>query len=345
MKIGFLLGGKLAFLSGPNLYNQRVIEGLCSDGHDVAVIELPGQYPVTDETARSAARGALASLPADRLALIDGLALPAFAGQGDSLAARPTVALIHHPTALGTGISEAERAALRNTELRLLPRCARVLATSEATAERLAADFGLDRARLRVVVAGIDPAPRAVGSGGAGCAILSIGALIPRKGHHVLIRSLARLFDLDWHLTIVGSETRDPAHVEQLRVLAAETATGEKISFAGEPEDAELQKLWQGTDIFALASFWEGYPIAVAQALKRGVPVAITNEGPASGLVPMEAGIVCKPGDDEQYSKALRRMIFDTDLRSAMAAAAWTTGQSLPCWERQIAAFVEALTL
>jgi glycosyltransferase involved in cell wall biosynthesis len=343
MKIGFLVGGKLAWVSGPTLYNQRVIEGLRSAGHDVAVIELPGEYPVTDETARSAARGALASLPADRLALIDGLALPAFAGQGDSLAARPTVALIHHPTALGAGISEAERAALRNTELRLLPRCARVIATSEATAERLVTDFGLDRARLRVVVAGIDPAPRSTGSGGGSCAILSIGALIPRKGHHVLIRSLARLFDLDWHLTIVGSEMRDPAHVQQLRMLAAEV--GENILFAGEPGETELERLWQETDIFALASFWEGYPIAVAQALKRGVPMAITNEGPASGLIPMEAGIVCKPGDDEQYSKALRRMIFDSDLRSAMAEAAWTAGQSLPCWDRQIGAFVEALTL
>ncbi len=303
MKIGFLVGGKLAWVWGPTLYNQRVTEGLRSAGHDVAVIELPGEYPVTDETARSAARGALASLPADRLALIDGLALPAFAGQGDSLAARPTVALIHYPTALGTGISEAERAALRNTELRLLPRCARVIATSEATAERLVTDFGLDRARLRVVLAGIDPAPRSTGSGAGSCAILSIGALIPRKGHHVLIRSLARLFDLDWHLTIVGSEMRDPAHVQQLRMLAAEVR--ENILFAGELGETELERLWQGTDIFALASFWEGYPIAVAQALKRGVPVAITNEGPASGLVPMEAGIVCKPGDDEQVLKSV----------------------------------------
>jgi glycosyltransferase involved in cell wall biosynthesis len=253
------------------------------------------------------------------------------------------VALIHHPTALGTGITGAERAALRNTELRLLPRCARVIATSEATAERLVTDFGLDRARLRVVVAGIDPAPRSIGSSGGSCAILSIGALIPRKGHDVLIRSLAPLFDLDWRLTIVGSETRDPAHVEQLRGLAA-GAEG-KILFAGEPEKVELEKLWHGADIFALASFWEGYPIAVAQALKRGVPVAITNEGPAAGPVPMEAGIVCKPGDVEQYSKALRRMIFDGELRKAMAEAAWTAGQSLPCWERQIEAFIEALTL
>src|SRR6185437_4364104 len=46
---------------------------------------------------------------------------------------------------------------------------------------------------------------RCPGSDGPGCHILSIGALVPRKGHDVLMRALVRLFDLDWHLTIVGS--------------------------------------------------------------------------------------------------------------------------------------------
>jgi glycosyltransferase involved in cell wall biosynthesis len=73
-----------------------------------------------------------------------------------------------------------------------------------------------------VVEPGTDPAPRAAGSGGPGCAILSVGTLVPRKGHDVLLRALARLTDLDWSLTIAGGERATRSHAHGLRALAEE---------------------------------------------------------------------------------------------------------------------------
>ena len=344
MQISLIVPAPFASLSGGYAYDRRMVNGLRAAGHTVAVIELPGSHPVTDETARSAARGAWGSLPRDVFPVIDGLALPAFAGQGDTLASRPAAALIHHPTALATDLGDSDRATLRNTELRLLPRFARVVATSEPTAERLVADFGVDRGRLRVVVPGTDDVPRGTGSGGLACSILSIGALIPRKGHDVLICALARLFDLDWQLTIVGSATRDPMHAQELAELTRHLGVADQVRFAGEVDDSTLDELWRRTDLFALASHWEGYGIAVAEALKRGVPVAITT-GAAAALVPPNAGVVCPPGDHNQLSKGMRRMIFGTALRQEMAAAAWHAGRALPSWRTQIEAFADALIL
>lgn len=329
-------------LSGGYAYDRRMVAGLRQAGHEVAVIALAGRHPLADALAEEEAGRRLAALAQDVIPVIDGLALPAFAPHLAAITGR-AIGLIHHPTALETGFSEADRADLRALECRLLPRLKTVIATSAETASRLEKEFGVAPARLRVVTPGTDPAPRSRGSGGPGAAILSVGALIPRKGHDVLLRALAPLFDLEFSLTIAGETASDPAHAANLRALAGDLGIAAKVTFAGEVDDAALDRLWQGADLFALATHWEGYGMAVAEALARGLPVAVCAGGAAAALVPEDAGVFANPGDHEQLSKALRRLIFDADLRAMMAANAWRAGQALPGWETQIAAFAHAL--
>ncbi len=95
--------------------------------------------------------------------------------------------------------------------------------------------------------------------------------------------------------------------------------------------------MWAGADLFALTSYFEGYGVAIAEAMRRGLAVAVTNVGAVPTLVGPEDGIVCAPGDVEQLSKAIRRLVFDRSLRQDMAAVAWQTGQSLPSWNEQAA--------
>ena len=345
MRIALLVPGPISAISGGYGYDRRIAAELRAAGHTVDVHELSGRHPLPDDVARNAARAAWAALAPDAQPLIDGLGLPAFDGIIDDPRGRHPIGLIHHPTSLEAGSSEPDRAALVAIERRMFPALAGCIVTSDTTAETLARDFAVPAERVATVVPGTDTAPRSPGSNSSGnptCRILSVGTLIPRKGHELLLRALARLFDLDWHLTIAGGAP-DKVYAVTLANLADELKISQRVRFAGATTGEALEALWQQADIFALATEYEGYGMAIAEALKRGVPVCITKGGAAGALVPMEAGVVCEVGDLATYSKAIRRMIFDTELRAEMADAAWQAGQALPEWPAQGRAFAEAL--
>src|ERR1700735_4009605 len=110
MHISLIVPAPFEQVSGGYGYDRRMVEELRARGDAVSVVELAGAFPLTDETARDAACAAWDRLAEATRPVIDGLALPAFAGMEDALAARGAVGLIHHPSALETGFGADERA-------------------------------------------------------------------------------------------------------------------------------------------------------------------------------------------------------------------------------------------
>lgn len=257
------------------------------------------------------------------------------------LQARGAAALIHHPMSLEPGMPQSRRHHLKALETAVLPGFGRVIAASAPIAQRLSAEFGVISDHVRVLVPGTDQRPRrlidpTVTEGGR-CTILSLGSLIFRKGHDCLIKALATLTDLDWHLILAG-ESLDPGYADDLDVLVSRLGLEGRVERHGALEGAQLDAIWARADLFALATRFEGFGMAIAEAMSRGLPVAITDGGAAGSLVTNGAGVVAPVDDVPQLAKAMRRLIFSPGLRAEMGGLAWAQARKLPTWPDQAAA-------
>ena len=123
--------------------------------------------------------------------------------------------------------------------------------------------------------------------------LLSVGAIVPRKGFDVLIAALATLADLPWQLTIAGDRTRDPQCRRTARCRYRASQTWQIASPCSAPCRRErLAALYAEADVFVLASHFEGYGMAYAEAIAHGLPVIGTTAGAIPDTVPPDAGLL-----------------------------------------------------
>lgn len=340
----FAVPGDPATSSGGYGYDRRVASELRRTGWDVHWLRLPDAFPTPDARALRQAYAALAVQPAGVPLLVDGLALGALPAAGAAAGeARPLVALIHHPLALESGLDAQQASRLRADERRALADVRRVITTSRATAALLCADYGVPPARIVVALPGTDPAPPSNGSGRDETVLLSVGMLVPRKGHDLLIDALAQLRHTRWRLTIVGDDTRHPATAQALRARIAAAGLDARIVLAGAVDATTLETLWSGADGFVLASRHEGFGMAYAEAVGRGLPVIGTTAGAIAEAVPQAAGILVPPEDVAALRAALEMLICDASARARYAAAARAAAAVQPRWPDTAARVADAL--
>ncbi|GAB0116856.1 glycosyltransferase family 4 protein [Acidisoma sp. 7E03] len=337
MPVTFFVPGNFPSTTGAIVFDTRLAAALEARGMPTRLQPVDGHHPAPDAAARQAAAALASSLPVGRV-VIDGFCLYAFAEEAARLT--EVIGLIHHPMSEEPQLADGERERFRALEQVLLPRLAHLLVPSTAVAAQLRA-LGLPEERITVMTPGIPETPRSAGSGGPSCHLLSVASLIPRKGHDTVLRALQSLPDLDWRLTLCGDATIDPAYAESLRRQAEEPGLAGRVTFLGGRTPAELEALWQSADIFVSASQFEGYGMAVAEAVRHGLPLALARGAAAPEVIPDAGTALVEAGDHVQLGKALRRMIFDADLRRQMAEVVWQAGRALPRWEDQAALFLE----
>jgi glycosyltransferase involved in cell wall biosynthesis len=340
----FAVPGDLATPTGGYAYDRRMMAELGDLGWQIDVIDLGEGFPWPSEATLTAARTQLLAMPAGRIIVVDGLALGVLPEAAIQLAGRnPLLALVHHPLALEWGLSAERAAALRASERAALAAVSAVVVTSAATARLVAADYAVPAERITVAKPGSDPAPLAQRSRDGVVRLLSVGAVVPRKGFDVLIAALATLTDLPWKLTIAGDRTRDPTAAARLDADIVRHGLGGRIAVSGAVSPQRLAALYAEADAFVLASHFEGYGMAYAEAVAHGLPVIGTVAGAIPETVPPDAGLLVAPGDVTALAEALRRVIGDDGLRRRLAGAARAAAPQLPAWRHSAEIFARVL--
>jgi glycosyltransferase involved in cell wall biosynthesis len=329
--VWFAVPGDLAAPTGGYVYARRVLAELPALGLAMQVLPLSAEFPHPSAAALDDGACRLRRLAPGSTVLFDSLAYGAVpAGLLDALDL-DFVALVHHPLALETGLDVARANELRASEKAALARARAVICTSAHTRAALAADYGVAAAKLRRALPGCDPTPKAPG-GNDPPVLLTVGAVIPRKGHDVLVGALARIKDLPWRSVVVGSLDRAPATARALERRIARAGLGGRVALWGGLDDTDLAAAYHGADLFVLPSRHEGYGMVFAEALARGLPVVACRAGAAVDTVPADAGILVDIDDEVALAEVLRRLLTDVSLRRAMAKAARRHAVGFPSW-------------
>lgn len=331
IKVSFAIPGDIGTPTGGYAYDRRVMELLPRFGVEAAHLPLPRGFPFPSAAEIGETVRLLASVPPDRVLLIDGLALGALPETCLAPVAAPIVAMHHHPLGLETGLDAETSRRLLHSEQAALTYARHIIVTSQTTADTLRELQFAPPPPVTIAMPGTDAVPRARGSTGS-TEILSVGSVMPRKGHDILVEALAGLTDLDWRCTIVGSLDLDSRFAGELRRKIREAGLSDRVIMTGALGADALSAHYAAADIFALPSRYEGYGMAFASALARGLPIVASRAGAVPATVPADASILVPPDDAPAVREALAALLTDVKLRQRLSDAAWHHAQTLPRW-------------
>ncbi len=332
-RIAFAVPGDITTPTGGYAYDRRMIAALKQLGWQVDTIDVGDGYPWPSDRTRAAAHHRLSAVLAGTAIVIDGLAFGVLPDLWAKIHPQhPLVALVHHPLALETGLSCKQDAALRQSERAALREADRAVTTSVTTARCLIADYAVSSERIVIAPPGVGARRIARGSNDGIVRLLSVGALVPRKGYDLLVAALAMITDLPWRLSIAGDRKRDARTARDIEAAIGRSGLNDRVRILGAVTPSHLEELFLSADLFVLASRFEGYGMAYAEAIAHGLPVIGTAAGAIPDTVPPGAGIIVPPENADALAGALRRLIENSAERRQLAGLARAAIRRLPRW-------------
>ncbi len=157
--------------------------------------------------------------------------------------------------------------------------------------------------------------------------LVSIGRLVPTKGHDVLIKACALLktqYNLNFELQLIGSGPID----QELQALAVEQGVTDEVLFRGGLAFEEVLSTLEQADMFCLAPRLipghppDGIPNVIAEAMALRVPVVSTRVSAIPELLENgKTGQLVEVDDIDGFASAIADLANDEVLAKSISDA------------------------
>jgi glycosyltransferase involved in cell wall biosynthesis len=195
---------------------------------------------------------------------------------------------------------------------------ARVICISEKVALPIREKLR-EAAKIEVVYNGVDEKvfSPAVHSSPLGPVILSVGNLIPVKGHDVMLRALASIVRAEPKLQcrIIG----DGPERARLQTLVRTLGLGDSVHFLGRRPRLEVAQAMRECALFVLPSWYEGLGCVYLEAMAAERPViACRGQGIEEIIRHRENGWLVTPQNAQELADGMQSLLSDSALRERM---------------------------
>lgn len=196
---------------------------------------------------------------------------------------------------------------------------AAVITVSGALRQR-AVEVGISDKKIAVLRNGVDleqftPQDREASRrqfGASGFTVVSVGNLVPLKGHDLTIEAVASMPDCT--LLIAGG---GPLR-EALSARAAALGVADRVKLLGEVPHAQLSRLYSAADVSVLMSEREGWANVLLESMACGTAVIATRVGGnAEAITSPAAGALLGDRSSRALSDALRAFRQNPNDRAA----------------------------
>jgi teichuronic acid biosynthesis glycosyltransferase TuaC len=156
------------------------------------------------------------------------------------------------------------------------------------------------------------------------CRILSVGNLIPIKGHEILLRAVASLAPEfpDLRLELIG----EGPERSRLQALAAELQVTDRVLFRGRQPRKEVAAAMRRCTLFALPSRYEALGCVYLEAMSTGKAVlGCRGQGIAEIVQHGSNGFLVGPDNEKELTLAIAMLLRDEPRRHYLGQAARDT--------------------